>query len=54
MKITNLFNKKSRGKNFFELPSAEKKRIIKNAVRGSNEMQLELVKEYGLKYSSAK
>lgn len=53
MKITNLFNQKTRGKNFFELSSTEKKRIIKNAVRGSNEMQLELVKEYGQKYSAA-
>jgi len=53
MKITNIFKKKSRGKNFFELSSVEKKRIIKSAVKGSNEMQLELVKEYSSKYTTA-
>jgi hypothetical protein len=53
MKIINIFNRKSRGKNFFELPSVEKKKIIKNAAKGSNEMQLELVKEYCPKFSAA-
>jgi ribosomal protein S21 len=53
MKITNIFKKKSRGKNFFELPSEEKKRIIKKAVKEANKMQLELVKEYSSKYTTA-
>ena len=33
------------GKNFFELPLKEKKRIVKRAVRGSNELQGELAKK---------
>lgn len=51
MKFKGFFNNKSKGKNFFEMSSEEKKRIIKNAVRGSNELQLQLVKEYTQKYS---
>lgn len=52
MKLLNFFGKKSKGKNFFELPSREKKQIIKRAVKGSNEMQLELARRYsrGLSY----
>lgn len=39
-------NKKNKGINFFELPAKEKKRIIKKAVHGSNELQRELSTEY--------
>lgn len=46
MKYLRLFNKKNTGKNFFELPSREKKRIISKAVRGSNELQKELSTKY--------
>ena len=46
MKLLNLAKKKNHGKNFFELSSREKKKIIKDAVRGSNELQLELAKKY--------
>lgn len=46
MKLLGLFGKKSAGKNFFELPSKEKKRIISKAVRGSNELQKELSIKY--------
>lgn len=46
MNYLDLFSKKKAGKNFFELPSKEKKRIISKAVRGSNELQKELSIKY--------
>ena len=46
MKTLNFLIKKGKGTNFFELPAKEKKRIIKRAVRGSNELQKELSKKY--------
>lgn len=46
MKYVHLFDKKNTGKNFFELPSREKKRIISKAVRGSNALQKELSIKY--------
>lgn len=48
----NIFKKKS-GKNFFDYPAKEKKKIIKEAVNGSNEKQTELVKKYDLLYTKA-
>lgn len=47
MKISVSFKKRAEGKNFFDLPAKEKKQIINNAVRGSNRLQLELVRGYG-------
>lgn len=44
------FSKKNEHKNFFDLPARSKKRIIAAAVRQSNEMQLEVVKEYERRY----
>lgn len=41
-----MLNKKANGKNFFELPAEEKKKLIKKAVRGSNELQKELSVRY--------
>lgn len=35
---------------FYELPAREKKRIIEFALRGANEMQLAIVKEYDRKF----
>jgi len=52
MKLLNFFKKESKGKNFFELPSKEKKQIIKRAVRGSNDLQLELAKRYAREFSA--
>ena len=46
MKISPILNKKTNGKNFFELPAEEKKKLIKKAVRGSNELQKELSIQY--------
>lgn len=46
MKILKLLTRKDKGTNFFELPAKEKKRIIKKAVHGSNELQKELSTEY--------
>lgn len=46
MKVLNFLIKKDKGTNFFELPAKEKKRIIKKAVRGSNELQKKLSREY--------
>lgn len=34
------------GKSFFDYPSVEKKKIVKNAVREANKMQLKLLKEF--------
>jgi hypothetical protein len=38
--------RKKKDKNFFEYPAKVQKSIIKNAIRGANEMQLALVREY--------
>lgn len=46
MKIPSFLIKKDKGTNFFELSAKEKKRILKKAVHGSNELQKELSKEY--------
>lgn len=46
MNYKNPFSKNKAGKNFFELPSREKKQIISKAVRGSNELQKELSIKY--------
>ncbi|MDO8487019.1 MAG: hypothetical protein Q7S45_01890 [Candidatus Curtissbacteria bacterium] len=46
MKVLNFLIKKDKGTNFFELPAKEKKRIIKEAVRGSNKLQKKLSTEY--------
>ncbi len=53
MKVLGIFNRKSKGTNFFELPSKEKKRIINNATRGANELQLGLAKEFDKRFISA-
>lgn len=50
MNITKFFVKKKSNVNFFELPSREKKKLIKNAVKGSNELQEKLVKNYNGKF----
>lgn len=52
MRILNYFAKKSKGKNFFELTAEEKKKIIDKAVRGSNELQLALVRKFERQISS--
>lgn len=46
MNLPSVLRKKTSGKNFFELPSREKKKLIKEAVRGSNELQTKLAREY--------
>lgn len=46
MNISSILKKKTNGKNFFELPSREKKKLIREAVRGSNELQTKLAREY--------
>jgi len=51
MKITKFLIKKKSNVNFFDLPSDEKKKLIKNAVKGSNELQEKLVKEYERKFA---
>lgn len=52
MKFLHYFDKKSKGKNFFELKAKEKKRIIDKAIRGSNELQLALVRKFEKQISS--
>lgn len=46
--IFNIFskNKKKKVKNFFDYPVGVQKKLVRNAVRGANEMQLALVKDY--------
>mgnify|MGYP001580527372 CR=1 FL=1 len=39
-------NKTAKGKSFFDYSSKEKTKIIKEAARESNRLQLELVKKY--------
>ncbi len=51
MNIAKFFTKKKSNVNFFELPSKEKKKLIKNAVKGSNKLQEDLVKEYNKKFA---
>lgn len=46
MRVLNFLTKKNKGTNFFELPAKEKKRIIKKAVQGSNELQKKLSMKY--------
>lgn len=46
MKALDFFIKKDKGTNFFELSAKDKKRILKKAVRGSNELQKELSRKY--------
>ena len=45
-----LLKPQSRKKSFVDLPAKEKKKIIVEAVRGSNKMQADLVKRYDLQY----
>ncbi len=53
MKIFNKIfgEKKAKGKSFFDLSSREKKKIVREAARESNKLQLELVKKYTKGYS---
>lgn len=51
MNLTKFFTKKKANINFFELSSKDKKKLIKKAVKGSNEMQEKLVKEYDRKFA---
>lgn len=44
-------NKAVKGKSFFDYPSGEKKKIVKEAARESNRLQLELVKKYDKNYN---
>jgi len=48
MKILNKIfgTKPAKGKSFFDYSSKEKKRIVKEATKESNRLQLELVKKY--------
>lgn len=53
MKILHkIFGKKAaKGNSFFDYSSREKKRIVKEAAKESNRLQLELVKKYNKGYS---
>lgn len=44
-------NKATKGKSFFDYSSKEKKKIIKEAAKESNRIQLELVKKYNKNYN---
>ncbi len=44
-------NKAAKGKSFFDYSSREKKRIVKEAARESNRLQLELAKKYNKNYN---
>ena len=46
-----LGKKPTKAKSFFDYPSGEKKKIIKEAAKESNRLQLELVKKYNKNYS---
>ena len=46
-----LGKKPSKAKSFFDYPSEEKKKIIKESAKESNRLQLELVKKYNKNYS---
>ncbi len=46
MKFFNLIGKKSTNVNFFELSAEKKKKIVKRAARGSNELQKELIDQF--------
>lgn len=49
--ISNIKGKKAKKEvNFFDLPSREQKKIVKEAVRRANKDQLKLVKEYDRKF----
>lgn len=51
MKFINPLTRKNPNINFFDLSSSDKKKLIKNAVKGSNELQENLVKEYNKKFA---
>lgn len=53
MKILNkIFSSKTvKGKSFFDYSSREKKKIVKEAARESNRLQLELAKKYNKNYN---
>lgn len=44
-------NKAAKGKSFFDYSSREKKKIVKEAAKESNRLQLELAKKYNKNYS---
>lgn len=50
--MKDLFNwyKRKRATNFFDYPAYMQKYIVVNAIKGANEMQLAVVKEYDKKY----
>lgn len=52
MKLPLFLSKKTKNINFFEMPAKKKKKIIKEAVRGSNELQRELAREFESQVSS--
>ncbi len=50
--IRKIFNNKSaKGNSFFDYSSKDKKKIVKEAAKESNRLQLELVKKYGNTYN---
>lgn len=50
--IFKLFSKKvGKGRSFFDYPSSEKKKIVKDAAKESNRLQLELVRKYNKIYN---
>lgn len=47
MMLFNLLNKnKKKAKNFLDYSAREQKKLVASAVRGANEMQLALVRDY--------
>ncbi len=47
------FKKSKEGKNFFDYPAKERKKIIKEATEGANRKQSELIKNYKESYCKA-
>ncbi len=52
IKIPFLKSKKIKAKSFFDLRSADRKKIIKKAVYESTKKQVKLLKEYGYAFSN--
>lgn len=46
-----LGKKEAKGKSFFDYPAGEKKKIVKEAAKESNRLQLELVRKYNKNYN---
>lgn len=44
-------NKYITAPSFFDYSATEKKRIIKNAAKEANKMQLEMIEEYNLRFA---